>query len=105
MFIWRLWGNVWIVGDGGDFLTYLIAQIILITFLVLLTIVIIVPVLLFMAIRAAYRWYADQQVATATVSSASTGNPGALDTRLFGSCPNCGNTASRDIRPCIRCGR
>lgn len=104
MFIWRLWGNVFAVGNSGDFLTYLIIQIIWISFLVMLTIAILVPVLAFMAIRAGFRWYAERPLAIAGGSSGLVELPSSDPSVESDACSYCGNTASRDIRPCIRCG-
>ncbi len=101
MFIWRLWGNVFAVGNSGDFLTYLIIQVIWITFLVLLTVAIIIPVLVFMSLRAGYGVLTDRAAAQ---SAAVTDNDAVLLSKPL-ACPHCGNTSSLDITPCIRCGQ
>ena|SRR3972149_143473 len=101
MFIWRWWG-VWKVGSGGDFLADMIINIIIFCLLFALTIAILIPVLAFMAIKAVIF---NNREAAAISSSGATGISLSSPSLYQDACPYCGNTQSRDIRPCIRCGR
>jgi hypothetical protein len=101
MFIWRLWGGAWYAGDTADFLTFLIVNFLILCFLVALTLAILILWLPFMGIK----WAWGQLQAPTTIPAAPHvgATPPTLPAMLR-SCPHCGNTASRDIRPCIRCG-
>lgn len=99
MFIWRLWGDVWTTGSSSDYLADMAVKFLLTVLLIALTLAVLIPVLLFMALRAGFGAINDNRVAQAvgsgTVTTAHHQDP---------ACPHCGNTSSRDIVPCVRCG-
>lgn len=102
MYVWRLWGDVWVV--DRDPLTMIIGNILVFCFLVALTLAVLALWLPFMGVK----WAWGQLTTTSSVAVSSPGSysalPGHEPSAVPDACPNCGNTASRDIRPCIRCG-
>jgi hypothetical protein len=102
MFVQHLWGDLWVV--DSDPLTAIIGNVLIFCFLVALTLAVLALWLPFMGIK--WAWGQMNSPAPITVS---VGTGAALAERhaphaRADSCPQCGNTASRDIRPCIRCG-
>lgn len=103
MFIWKLWGDVWQVGDGEDYLIHLVFQLFVSVFLVVLTIAVILVVFpalyLYKAVKGSDESrYAAQLVTVAELSKKA-------DPASTRGCPHCGNTRALDIRPCVSCGR
>lgn len=97
MFLFQLWDGVWYVGDETDFWVYLIIQFLLVTALIALTVMLIVPTLAWMGVRQLVEQRAVASFAAAVESGTYVLPPP-------DPCPTCGNTESRDIAPCIKCG-
>jgi len=100
MYVWRLWGDVWVV--ERDPLTFIIGNVLIFCFMVALTLAVLALWLPFMGIKWAWG-----QLTTPAPIPVSAGRHAAM-TAIDGvpdQCPHCGNTASQDIRPCIRCGQ
>jgi hypothetical protein len=94
----HLWGNLWTVEemDLAGFLARVILSILLAVFTIAVVAMILVPLWLVSRLREST---ADAHVA-AQLPPVRT----VLGARTPTECPNCGNTSSLDIRPCIRCG-
>ena len=89
------WGGLWTVQE--DDWAGILARVVVSVFLLAITMVVIVgiitPIFLF-------HWFSGLREANAYASTLP--NPAAEPT--LESCSNCGNTASLDITPCIKCG-
>lgn len=95
--VWNLWGDVWVV--DRDPVTIIVGNLLIFCFMVVITLAVLAVWLPFMGLK----WALDErdgQAFQASIGSSKPVSPNAL-TRP---CPNCGSTASRDIRPCVRCG-
>jgi hypothetical protein len=100
MFLVRWWGNTWQVTDGWGVVAYVVGMVFFFLLSLAIFLAILIPVLLFKGARAAFNHFAEPAYAIPSSDPYS-------DTadRAVSACPHCGNTESRDIRPCIRCGR
>ena len=97
MFIWRLWGDLWVVEDLDwiDILARMIVSILLAALTIVVVLAVVAPLY-------AYRWFVATQMETEAVAIL----PRAEQTRAaVDECPYCGNTRFLDIEPCVRCGR
>lgn len=94
MYIWRLWGDVWEVGDASDYWVYQFSTVLL--WLVILSIISIVWVTV---------WGPYKLISLAFGASFARGDTPLISAPQLESCPHCGNTNSLDIEPCIRCGK
>lgn len=98
MFLIRMWGDIWYVGDGTDVLVAIVVNVLLFMFMVALTIAVMLPVLAFMLLRWGWNQFPPDSVPTIANQSS------ALYSSRPSPCGHCGNTTSRDITRCIRCG-
>lgn len=115
MYVWRLWGDIWVV--DRDPVTFIITNVLIFCFMIAITVAAIALWLPFMAVKWAWSEYGPRTSFPAFNSGetavlgpdASSAFTAGEDTPMIAAtapepCPHCGNTSSLDIRPCIRCG-
>ena len=102
MYVWHLWGDVWQVGDEEDLIIHLAIVSVCVLLLAALTVIILLPSTVVFAYQSIADQRATAQYRDARLSEAKS--PAELDPAVV-ACPHCGNVESRDISPCVRCGR
>jgi hypothetical protein len=102
MYIWQMWEGLWQIGDAEDYWTHVLAiwavKLILMLLLLGLTLVIIVPTYVFIGARTLLEKKQIEEFSSGRVAL------GSIPAELA-PCLHCGSMASRDIVPCVRCGK